>query len=91
MLAAHPLHTTLSTFVIRHGNTGIVVLKDFSKAFDLDNHNIAIEKNDSLGVRRAADPWVCSFLNKRCQCNNGGGTNIMLSRDIGCVVIEDGE
>ena len=32
------------------------------------NHNIAIEKMVALGVRRAAVPWVCSFLNDRRQC-----------------------
>ena len=40
-------------------NIGTVVLTDFSKAFDLVNHNIAIEKIIALGGRRAAVPWIC--------------------------------
>ena len=49
-------------------NIGTVVLTDFSKAFDLVNHNIAIEKLSALGVRGAIVPWICSFLNNRRQC-----------------------
>ena len=49
-------------------NIGTVVLTDFSKVFDLVNHNIAIEKLSALGVRVAIVPWICSFLNNRRQC-----------------------
>ena len=35
----------------RRYNIGTVVLTDFSKAFDLVNHNIPIEKLSALGVR----------------------------------------
>ena len=49
-------------------NVGTVVLTDFSKAFDLINHNLLIEKMIDLGVRRAIVPWVCDFLDNRQQC-----------------------
>ncbi len=49
-------------------NIGTVVLTDFSKAFDLVNHNIAIDKLMSLGVRGAIVPWVIHFLSDRRQC-----------------------
>ena len=49
-------------------NIGTVVLTDFSKAIDLVNHNIAIEKLSALGVQGAIVPWICSFLNNRRQC-----------------------
>ena len=49
-------------------NIGTVVLTDFSKAFDLVNHNIAIEKLSALGVRGAIVPWISSFLNNRRPC-----------------------
>ena len=49
-------------------NIGTVVLTDFSKAFDLVNHNIAIDKLLALGVRGAIVPWVINFLSDRRQC-----------------------
>ena len=49
-------------------NIGTVVLTDFSKAFDLVNHSIAIQKLIALGVRGTIVPWICSFLNDRRQC-----------------------
>ena len=49
-------------------NVGTVVLTDFSKAFDLVNHNIAIDKLLALGVRGAIVPWVINFLSDRQQC-----------------------
>ncbi|XP_072021201.1 uncharacterized protein [Amphiura filiformis] len=52
----------------KRNNVGTVVLTDFSKAFDLVNHNIAVETLIALGVRGAIVPWVCSFLNNRTQC-----------------------
>ena len=45
-----------------------VVITDFSKAFDLIDHNIVIGKLLKLGVRPSVMPWVCSFLHKRSQC-----------------------
>ena len=49
-------------------NIGTVVLTDFSKAFDLVNHSVAIQKLIHLGVRGTIVPWICSFLYGRKQC-----------------------
>lgn len=49
-------------------NVGTVVLTDFSKAFDLVNHSVAIQKLIALGVRGTIVPWICSFLSDRRQC-----------------------
>lgn len=51
----------------RH-NVGTVVLTDFSKAFDLINHTLLIEKMIEMGVNRAIVPWICDFLHNRQQC-----------------------
>ena len=49
-------------------NVGTVVLTDFSKAFDLINHTLLIEKMINIGVRRSIIPWICDFLHNRQQC-----------------------
>ena len=68
---AHYLINLVHTLFLgaeKPGNIGTVVLTDFSKAFDLVTHNIAIEKLLALGVREALVPWICSFLSNRRQC-----------------------
>ena len=45
-----------------------VVITDFSKAFDLINHNIVICDLLNLGTHPSVIPWVCSFLEQRSQC-----------------------
>jgi hypothetical protein len=49
-------------------NGGTVVLTDFSKAFDMVNHRLLIEKFIQIGVRRSIVPWLCSFVSNRVQC-----------------------
>ena len=49
-------------------NVGTVVLTDFSKAFDMVDHTLMIEKFIHLGVRGAIVPWLCDFINERVQC-----------------------
>ena len=49
-------------------NFGTVVLTDFSKAFDLLNHTVLIDKIIEMGVNRNIVPWVCDFLDHRQQC-----------------------
>ena len=49
-------------------NHSTVVVTDFSKAFDLIDHNIVITKLLQLGTRPCVIPWVCSFLCGRSQC-----------------------
>ena len=53
-------------------NIGTVVLTDFSKAFDLVYHSVAIQKLIHLGVWGTIVPWICSFLHghKQCVCYN---------------------
>jgi hypothetical protein len=43
----------------RINNVGTVVLTDFSKAFDMIDHSILIDKFIRLGVRRSIVPWLC--------------------------------
>ena len=49
-------------------NVGTMILTDFSKAFDLVDHTVMINKFISLGVRGAIVPWLCSFVSGRKQC-----------------------
>ena len=49
-------------------NVGTVVLTDFSKAFDLVDHTILVDKIIRLGVRGSIVPWICDFLHDRQQC-----------------------
>ena len=51
----HSLHQCAD----RVDNIGMVVLTDFSKAFDMTDHTILIEKFIRLGVRRSVIPWLC--------------------------------
>ena len=44
-----------------------VLLVDFSKAFDLIDHNIVINKLDSLGVPKVLIRWIHAFLSQRQQ------------------------
>eukprot|EP00057_Strongylocentrotus_purpuratus_P023181 XP_011677655.1 PREDICTED: RNA-directed DNA polymerase from mobile element jockey-like [Strongylocentrotus purpuratus] len=44
-----------------------MVITDFTKAFDLVNHNIAVSKLHLMGTRPALLPWICSFLHQRVQ------------------------
>ena len=54
--------------VDKNHNVGTVVLTDFSKAFDLVDHTILIEKTICMGIRRSIVPWICDFLHNRQQC-----------------------
>ena len=49
-------------------NVGTVVLTDFSKAFDLIDHNLLISKFIQIGVRESVIPWIRSFISGRQQC-----------------------
>ena len=49
-------------------NVGTVVLTDFSKAFDLIDHNLLISKFIQIGVTESLIPWICSFISGRQQC-----------------------
>ena len=60
----HSLHQSAD----KVDNIGTVVLTDFSKAFDMIDHTILIEKFIRLGVRRSIVPWLCDFVSNRAQC-----------------------
>ncbi|XP_071963865.1 uncharacterized protein [Antedon mediterranea] len=55
-------------------NVGTMVLTDFSKAFDLIDHTILVNKIIDIGVRGALVPWLCDFLFMRMQCVKYNGT-----------------
>ena len=70
---AFPLPITQLVFfihsikVLTRSNIGTVVLTDFSKGFDMIDHNILIENFIHLGVRRSNVPWLCDFVSNRAQ------------------------
>ena len=51
-------------------NRGTVVLTDFSKAFDLVDHTILIDKIIRMGVHRNIVPWICDFLHHLITASN---------------------
>ena len=53
--------------VEKAGSIGTLVLTDFSKAFDLIDHNIVIVKLLDLGVPPSIAQWVVDFLTNRRQ------------------------
>ena len=72
------MHYLFSGAEVSH-NVGTVVLTDFSKAFDLVDHTILIDKIIRMGVRRNIVPWICDFLHNRKQCVRFNNT---LSEDL---------
>ena len=72
------MHYLFSGAEVSH-NVGTVVLTDFSKAFDLVDHTILIDKIIRMGVRRNIVPWICDFLHNRKQCVRFNST---LSEDL---------
>ena len=62
------LMDTLHVNADKPGHKSTVVITDFSKAFDLVDHNILMTKFISMGVRPSVVTWIASFLNSREQC-----------------------
>ena len=55
-------------------DTGIrVIFLDFTKAFDLIDHNLLISDFQTIGVRTALLPWLASYLSQRQQRVNFDG------------------
>ena len=52
----------------------ILLLIDFSKAFDMVDHSILLNKLDHYGIRDTALCWMRSYLSQREQCVSIGGT-----------------
>ena len=57
------------------GHISSVVITDFSKAFDLVDHNLLINKFVNLGVRPSVIAWIANFLDGREQCVRYRGHN----------------
>lgn len=62
------LMDTLHMNANKPGHLSTIVITDFSKAFDLVDHNILMRKFISLGVRPSVVTWISSFLDEREQC-----------------------
>ncbi|KAI8483142.1 hypothetical protein Bbelb_391610 [Branchiostoma belcheri] len=60
---ANHLYKTADT----RGSSSTWVLTDFSKAFDLVDHTVAIQHLLELGVRSEIIPWIVSFHTERSQ------------------------
>lgn len=48
-------------------NSAVIVVTDFSKAFDHVDHNILIPKLRESCVLRSIIPWICRFLSEHTQ------------------------
>ena len=58
--------------------TALLLLIDFSKAFDMVDHNLILQKLNYYGIRGIAHEWFKSYLSDRKQyvCINGKTSNI---------------
>ena len=59
---------------IDKGNYVGAVFVDLSKAFDMVNHTLLIDKLSSLGITGIENRWFQSYLNNRTQCVSLNGT-----------------
>ncbi|XP_072048590.1 uncharacterized protein [Amphiura filiformis] len=74
----HYLVKLMDTLIMnsdKPGHLSSVVITYFSKAFDLGNHNVLINKFISLGIRPSVVTWIASFLDGREQSIRYRGQN----------------
>ena len=68
-----------ATNTIRHNlskkEVSLLLLLDFSKAFDVISHDILLDKLYHYGIRGLAHQWFKSYLSSRSQYVSIGGTN----------------
>ena len=58
-----------------------IFFADFSKGFDLVDHNALVNELELLNVNNAIVRWLCSFLSNRPQCVKIGNvlSNVVIS------------
>jgi hypothetical protein len=62
--ASHSFIESVQEALDRHLRL-IGIFLDLSKAYDVVNHNMLLNKLDSYGVRGSANKWVKSYLTNR--------------------------
>ncbi len=65
------LMDTLHMNADKPSHLSTIVITDFSKAFDLVDHNILMRKCISMGVRPSVVTWIASFLDGRATLMEG--------------------
>jgi hypothetical protein len=80
--ASHSFTESVQEALYRHLHvTGIFL--DLSKAYDVINHSMLLNKLDSHGVRGSVNKWVKSYLTNRTQCveiSHSDGSNRTLHK-----------